>query len=41
MSTIEIVGIIVSFIGVGCFSAVFTILYLTYSNSTINEYKSG
>ena len=41
MSNIEILGLIVSLIGVGCFAAVFTILYITYSNSTINEYKSG
>ena len=41
MSNLEIVGIIVSVLGVGCFAAVFTILYVTYSNSLISEYKSG
>ena len=41
MSNLEIVGIIVSIFGVGCFAAVFTILYVTYSNSLISEYKSG
>lgn len=38
---IEIVGLIVSILGVGSFAALFTILYMTYSNSLINEYKSG
>ena len=41
MSNLEIVGLIVSVLGVGCFAAVFTILYVTYSNSIISEYKSG
>lgn len=41
MSNIEIVGLIVSILGIGCFAALFTILYMTYSNSTINEYKNG
>ena len=41
MSDIEIVGLIVSILGIGCFAALFTILYMTYSNSTINEYKTG
>ena len=41
MSNLEIVGIIVSVLGVGCFAAVFTILYVTYSNSLVSEYKSG
>lgn len=41
MSNLEIVGLIVSVLGVGCFAAVFTILYVTYSNSLISEYKSG
>ena len=41
METIEIVGIIVSIIGIGSFAAIFTILYVTYTNSTINEFKSG
>ena len=38
---VEILGLVVSLIGVGCFAAVFTILYITYSHSTINEFKSG
>ena len=41
MSNLEIVGIIVSIFGVGCFATVFTILYVTYSNSLVSEYKSG
>lgn len=41
MSNVEIVGLIVSILGVGCFAAVFTILYMTYSKSTINEYQNG
>ena len=41
MSNLEIVGIIVSIFGIGCFATVFTILYVTYSNSLVSEYKSG
>lgn len=41
MSDIEIVGLIVSLLGIGCFAMLFTILYMTFTNSTINEYKSG
>ena len=41
METIEIVGIIVSLIGIGSFSAIFTILYVTYTNAAINEFRSG
>ena len=41
METIEIVGMIVSIVGIGSFSAIFTILYVTYTNAAINEYKSG
>lgn len=41
MSDIEIVGLIVSILGIGCFALLFTILYMTFSNSTIDEYKSG
>ena len=41
MTNIEIVGLVVSLLGVGCFAAVFTILYMTYSNSLISEYKTG
>ena len=41
MDTIEIVSLVVAFLGVGSFAAVFTILYVTYSNSIINEFKSG
>ena len=41
MNSIEIVGIIVAVLGIGCFSTIFTILYMTYSKSTINEYKDG
>ena len=40
-NNVEILGLVVSLIGVGCFAAVFTILYITYSHSTINEFKSG
>ena len=38
---LEIVGLIVSILGVGCFATIFTILYVTYSKSLISEYKSG
>lgn len=38
---IEIVSIIVSILGVGSFAVIFTILYMTYSNSSIEEFKSG
>lgn len=41
METIEIVGIIVSIVGIGSFAAIFTILYVTYTNASINEFKSG
>ena len=41
METIEIVGIIVSIIGIGSFAAIFTILYVTYTNATIIEFRSG
>ena len=41
METIEIVGIIVSIIGIGSFAAIFTILYVTYTNATISEFRSG
>ena len=41
MSNVEIVGLIVSILGVGCFAAFFTILYMTYSKSTIKEYQNG
>ena len=41
MSNIEIVSLLVSILGIGCFATLFTILYMTFSNSTINEYKSG
>lgn len=41
MSNIEIVGLIVAILGVGSFAGLFTILYMTYSNSLIAEYTSG
>ena len=41
MSNVEIVGLIVSIVGIGSFSALFTILYVTYSHATINESISG
>ena len=41
MSNIEIAGLIVSLLGLGCFATVFTILYMTYSQSVIKEYKDG
>ena len=41
MSNTEIVGIIVTILGVGCFSLVFTILYSAYIKSEISDIKSG
>ena len=41
MDTIEIVSLVVAFLGVGSFAAVFTILYVTYSKSIIKEFQSG
>ncbi len=41
MSDIEIVGLIVSILGIGSFAALFTILYMTYSHSVISEYRTG
>ena len=41
MSNIEIAGLVVSVLGIGSFAALFTILYSTFSNATINEYKTG
>lgn len=41
MSTIEVVSLIVTFIGVASFAAVFTILYSSYATSSIKELNSG
>lgn len=41
MSSIEIVSLIVTFLGVASFAIVFTILYSSYSSSSIKEIKSG
>ena len=41
MTSLEIISLIVTLIGVASFSAIFTILYGTYSKSTIHEIKIG
>lgn len=41
MDSLEIISLIVTFVGVASFSAIFTILYASYSNATIREIKSG
>jgi len=41
MTSVEIIALVVTFIGVASFAAVFTILYQSYSTSTIQEIKSG
>ena len=41
MTSVEIISLIVTFIGVASFAAVFTILYLSFSNSSILEIKTG
>ena len=41
MDKMEIVGLIITILGVGCFSAIFTILYRAYTKSEINDIKSG
>ena len=41
MDSLEIISLIVTFIGVASFSAIFTILYGTYSKSSIHEMKLG
>ena len=41
MTSVEIISIVVTFIGVASFAAVFTILYLSFSNASILEIKTG
>lgn len=41
MTSIEIISIVVTFIGVFSFSAIFTILYKSYATSQIAELRSG
>ena len=41
MSTLEIISIVSTFIGVACFSAVFTILYQSYGKSSVTNTESG
>lgn len=41
MTQIEIVGLVITLIGVGCFSLIFTILYRSSTNSEIADIKSG
>lgn len=41
MTSVEIISLIVTFIGVASFAAVFTMLYLSFSNSSILEIKTG
>ncbi len=41
MTLVEFISLVITFIGVFSFAALFTILYNTYANSQINEIKSG
>lgn len=41
MDSLEIISLIVTFVGVASFSAIFTILYVSYSNATIREINTG
>lgn len=41
MDSLEIISLIVTFVGVASFSAIFTILYVSYSNASIKEINSG
>ena len=41
MDSLEIISLIVTFVGVASFSAIFTILYVAYSNATIKEINTG
>ena len=41
MTPTEIISLVVTLVGVGCFAAVFTILYGKYSKGAIKEVKSG
>lgn len=41
MTTFEIIALVVTIVGVLCFAVIFTILYRSYSISTITEYEMG
>lgn len=41
MNNVDIVGLIITILGVGCFSVIFTILYRTSTKSEIADIKSG
>lgn len=41
MNSAEIISLVVTIVGVGSFSAIFTILYSNYANMSITELKSG
>lgn len=41
MSTLEIIALVVTLIGVTCFSAVITLLYASYSKETVESIKAG
>lgn len=41
MTETEILGLFITILGVGCFSVIFTVLYLNYSKSEIKDIKSG
>lgn len=41
MDKLEIIGLIVAILGLGSFSAIFTILYSNYTNSLVKEYAAG
>lgn len=41
MDKLEIIGLIVALLGLGSFSVIFTVLYSTYTNSLVKEYKNG
>lgn len=41
MQSFEIIALIVTAVGVVSFATIFTILYLSYANSTVAEYRAG
>ena len=41
MDSLELISLIVTFVGVASFSAIFTILYVSYANATIKEINTG
>ena len=41
MSKMDIIGLFITILAVGCFSLIFTILYKAYTKSELNDIKSG